>query len=192
VTLFVAEERRAILRCAKLRPATLSQAPDAAEKDFILPQDTVTIGRSVDRRDAGCRIGPRCIGNVDSNTLVRIPTWLRLANNDLVNLTILAEILRPAKCHQELVFVAYCRVQANHVDQVLLDDPDPSQVFATGRFDFALFGLLLLRGSSLSMLRCEIRFEPNREPWLATIPCKKTGNTHSSASGTLYCMVLSS
>lgn len=155
-----------------------------------VPKDTVTVGRSVNRRDTGSCISPGRIGNIDTDPLVWIAAWFCLADNDLVYFAILAEILWTTECLQELVLVAYRRVQANHIDKILLNDPDPSQVLPTGRLDFALFGLLLLRGGGLSMFQREIRFEPARVSELRAQYIKD--NTYSSASGTLYCMVLSS
>lgn len=133
-------------------------------RELDLPQNTVSIRRSIHRSDTGCSVGLGSVGNVNPNPLVWIATGFCLADDDLVDFAILAEIVAPSESLKELVFVAYRWIQANHIDQVLLHDSDSSKILSTRCFNFALFGLFLFRGGSLSMLQRKIRFESIGEP----------------------------
>lgn len=58
-----------------------------------------------------------------------------------------------------MIFVSDRRIEADNVDQVLLDNTDTGQVLPTGSLDFPLFGFLLLRSSRLAVLQCQICLE---------------------------------
>lgn len=65
-----------------------------------------------------------------------------LADDDLDDLAILSKVVGSAECVEKAV-LAYGRREASHVDEVLLDDSQPGEVFATKRISFGFLCLLL-------------------------------------------------
>ena len=128
-----------------------------------VPEDSIAVRRSVHSSNTRCGIRLGGVGNIDTYTLVGIATGLCLADNDLLDLSILPKIFRSTKCLEELVLVADCGVEADHIHQILLHDPDTSQILPTGGLDFAFFDLFFLCGRSLAMFQCQVRLEPVQE-----------------------------
>lgn len=133
------------------------------ERKGNVPEDPIAIRRSVHSGNTRCGIQLGGVGNIDTYALIGIATGLCLADNDLLDLSILPKVFRSTKCLEELVLVAYCGVEADHIHQVLLHDPDTSQILPTGGLDFAFFDLFLLCSRSLAMFQCQVRLEPVRE-----------------------------
>lgn len=147
------------------------------------PEDPIAVRRSVHSGNTRCGIQLGGVGNIDAYALIGIATGLCLANNDLLDLSILPKVFRPTKCLEELVLVAYCGVKADHIHQVLLHDPDTSQILPTGGLDFAFFNLFLLCGRSLAMFQCQVRLEPMRKS-----ECVSGARKHRIARG-VYVLV---
>ena len=123
-------------------------------------KDTITVPRAIHGPNAR-----RCIefageGHVNTNSLVGVAAGLSLADHDLLNLAILTEIFPSTERLKELIFVSDRRVEADNVDQVLLDNTDTGQVLPTGSLDFPFFGFLLFRSSRLAVFQCQICLEP--------------------------------
>lgn len=135
---------------------------DKGENENV-PEDPIAVRRSVHSSNTRCGIRPSGVRNIHTDALVGIATRLCLTDNDLLDLAILPKIFRSTKCLEELVLVAYCGVEADHIHQVLLHDPDTSQILPTGGLYFAFFNLFLLCGRSLAMFQCQVRLEPVRE-----------------------------
>lgn len=143
IALLVAKEGGAVFSCSVLRP-----------------EHSIAISRTVHGVDAHRSIGFARESHVNSNSLVRVAAGLSLADHDLLNLAILTEIFPSAERLKELIFVADRRVEADNVDQVLLDHTDTGQVLPTGSLNFTLFGFLLFRSSRLAVFQCQICLEP--------------------------------
>lgn len=143
IALLIAKEGGAIFSCSVLRP-----------------KHPIAISRTVHGVDAHRSINFARESHVNTNSLVRVAAGLSLADHDLFNLAILTEIFPSTKRLKELIFVSDRRVEADDVDQVLLDNTDTGQVLPTGSLDFTLFGLLLFRSSRLAVFQRQICLEP--------------------------------
>lgn len=144
VALLVAKEGRAIFGGSVLRS-----------------QDPIAISRSVHGTNA-CR----CVGfarerHINPDSLVGVTAGLSLADHDLFDLAVLTEIFPSTQRLEELVFIADRRVQANNVDQILLDNTNTSQILATRGFNLPSLRFLLLCRGCLAVFQCQICFEPS-------------------------------
>jgi hypothetical protein len=142
ITLLIAKEGRTIFRCSVLRP-----------------EHSIAISGTVHSVYAHRSIGFAREGHINTNSLVRVAAGLSLADHDLLNLAILTEIFPSTERLKELIFVSDRRIEADNVNQVLLDNTDTGQVLPTGSLDFPLFSFLLLCGSRLAVLQCQICLE---------------------------------
>lgn len=123
-----------------------------------MPENSIPVHRTIYRCDA-CRCGLlSCVCDIHANTLVDGARF-RFADDDLFNLTILAEVIIPTERLQQSIFVFYRRNQSNNVDKVLLFDSDTSQVASVGGFNFTLLGLFSLGRSLLLILVLLVKLE---------------------------------
>lgn len=139
----VAKERRTIFRGSILRS-----------------KHTIAVPRAIHSTNAR-----RCVEfagecHIDTDPLVGVTTGLSFADHDLLDLAILTEVFPSTERLKELIFVPDRRVQADNVDQILLDHTNTSQVLPTGGLDFPSLGFLLLRCGCFAVLQCQICFEP--------------------------------
>ena len=127
-----------------------------------LPENSVAVHRTIYRVDASSGSFFGGIGHVHANTLVDRARF-GFADNNFLDLAILAEVFIASKRLQENIFVLDRRYQPDHVDKILLFDSDAGKIATTGGFDFALLVLLSLRRSlfldlvllvELEFLRC--------------------------------------
>ena len=130
---------------------------------YHLPENSITIGRSIHRSNARGRIALPRVRHVNADALVRVAARLRLAHDDLLDIAVLPKVLGATQRLQELVLVAYRRIEADDINEVLLDHPHTGQVFATGGLDLALLGFLLLRGGGLSVFQRQVCLESRLE-----------------------------
>jgi hypothetical protein len=144
IALLIAKEGRTIFRCSVLRP-----------------EHPIAISGTVHSVNAHRSIGFARESHVNTNSLVRVAAGLSLADHNFLNFAILTEIFPSTERLEELIFVSDRRVEADNVDQVLLDDTDAGQVLPTGSLDFTLFGFLLFGSSRLAMFQRQICLEPN-------------------------------
>ena len=91
---------------------------------------------------------------------MRVSARLRFAHNNLLDLAVLSEILVPAQRLQQQTLILDRGVQANDVDEVLLDDSNTSKILATRGLDLALLCFFLLCCGSFAVFLREIGFEP--------------------------------
>lgn len=143
IALLIAKEGRAIFGCSVLRP-----------------EHSIAISGTVHGIDAHRSVDFARESHINTNSLVGVAAGLSLADHDLLNLAILTEIFPSTERLKELIFVSDRRVEADNVDQVLLDNTDTGQVLPTGSLDFPFFGFLLFRSSRLAVFQCQICLEP--------------------------------
>ena len=128
-----------------------------------MPEDSVTVHRTVHRVDTSRSSFFRGVGYVNTNTLVDRPR-LGFADNYFLNFAVLAEVFLVSKCLQKYIFVFDGRYQSDHIDKILLLDSDAGEIATTGGFDFALLALLSLRRSLFLnlVLLVELELLPRR------------------------------
>jgi hypothetical protein len=125
----------------------------------LRPEHPIAISGTVHSVNAHRSIGFARESHVNTNSLVRVAAGLSLADHNFLNFAILTEIFPSTERLEELIFVSDRRVEADNVDQVLLDDTDAGQVLPTGSLDFTLFGFLLFGSSRLAMFQRQICLE---------------------------------
>lgn len=114
-------------------------------------KDTIAISRAVHSPDTRRGVRFARERHINTDSLVGITTGLRLADHDLFNLAVLTKIFSSTKRLKELVLVSNRWVQADNINQVLLDNANTGEVLPTRGFNFTSLGFLLLRGSCLAV-----------------------------------------
>lgn len=107
VALFVSKERRTVFGCAVLRS-----------------EHSIAISGAIDGVNACRSIDFARESHIDTNALVRVAARLRLADHNLFDFAILTKVFAPTKRLEKLIFVSDRRIEADNVDQILLDNTD--------------------------------------------------------------------
>lgn len=104
------------------------------------PEDAIAVLRAVDSLDAHGGILLPGIGDIDAD---RLCMWLAgFADDNLDDFPVLAKVLVAAQGFEQSVFL-HLWAEAGHIDQVLLNDTQASEVFSAEGVCLTLLGFLL-------------------------------------------------
>ena len=80
---------------------------------------------------------------------------LGLADNDFHNLAILPKVRTSAEGFEQFIFLDR-GAQTGNIDEILLDDPQTSEMLAAQGIGFSLLRLFLLRGNGFLLAGCQL------------------------------------
>ena len=120
-----------------------------------IPQDPIPILRAVNSRDACLCVFLAGEGDINTNRLLVLSIFPGFADDDLDDLAILSEVVRPAEGVEQAVF-PYGGGEAGHVYEVLLDNAQAGEVLAAEGVGLGLLGFLLADLGVLLGLLCDL------------------------------------
>lgn len=110
VALFVSQKRRAVFGGSVLRPRNGLVLCTIGTRNHHQPEKSIAVCRTIHSRDTASSIDFSRKCHVDADSLVRITAWFGFADDDFVNLAILAKILRATQRLQKLPLIPYCGI----------------------------------------------------------------------------------